>query len=196
MPYHAFYAMVSLGVGERWSLRTGRDAAWQAGSASSAKASTRPENRHETATIERDARGHVLDRLIWTALAVTIVALIIGLLVAPRPAQAAVLHPVASCRSPHLTASKAIDCYWPRHSRAAAHRVAECESTASAPTRIARRRGLGRWARNGQYVGIFQMGVRERRAHGWYRRGAPAHVQVASALSLYRSRGWQPWSCA
>lgn len=81
--------MVSLGVGERQSLRTGRNAAWQAGSASSAEASTRPENRHETATIERDPHGRVLDRLIWTFLAVTIVALIVALLVAPRPAQAA-----------------------------------------------------------------------------------------------------------
>ena len=193
--------MVSLGVGERQSLRTGRDAAWQAGSASCAEASIGPENRHGTATIGREVRsdaesGRILDRLIGAALLVTIVALIIGLLVAPRSAQAAQLHPDRSCRSSSLTASKAIDCIWPERSRAAAHRVAECESTASASPRVARRRGLGRWARNGQYAGIFQMGVRERAAHGWYRVGSPARVQVRAALSLYRSRGWQPWSCA
>ena len=102
---------------------------------------------------------------------------------------------VITCQRANLTPHQAIDCIWPRRSRAAAHRIAECESTASAPERIARHRGLGRWARNGKYAGIFQMGPNERRAHGWYSIGAPAIVQVRSALSLYHSRGWSPWSC-
>jgi hypothetical protein len=120
----------------------------------------------------------------------------IGLDATIDEARAAKPHPDRSCRAAHLTAPKAIQCYWPARSRAKAHRVAECESTASAPERIARVRGLGRWARNGQYVGIFQLGVRERKRYGWYEVGAPARVQVRSAIRLYRDRGWQPWSCA
>lgn len=89
-----------------------------------------------------------------------------------------------TCRSANLTPHQAIRCVFPRRLQAAARRVAECESTASAPERIARSRSLGRWARNGQYVGVFQMGRRERSAHGWYRRGAPAIVQVRSAYRL------------
>lgn len=125
-----------------------------------------------------------------------IAAIIVGALNPPAagaaPAQRSVLAP---CLLQPLTATEAIDCIWPISSRRAAHRIAECESTASAPERIAKRRGLGRWARNGQYVGIFQMGFHERRAHGWYRRGSSARAQVLSAYSLYRSRGWQPWTC-
>lgn len=142
------------------------------------------------------ASGRALDRAIGAALLVTIVALIVGLLFAPRTAHAARLHPDVTCRAANLTATKAIRCYWPANSGAKALQIAECESTASAPERIARRRGLGRWARNGIHVGIFQMGIRERRAHGWYERGAPARDQVRSAISLYHDRGWQPWSCA
>lgn len=112
-----------------------------------------------------------------------------------------VAHPraaagVSFCRRPSLTASQAIDCLWPAGDRRKAHRVAECESTASAPERIARARGLGRWARNGRYVGVFQMGPPERRDHGWYAAGAPAVVQVRAARSLFLDRGWSPWSCA
>lgn len=141
--------------------------------------------------------GAVVDKWIWRSLAFTICALIVGLLVAYRPPSADARPAGAPrCFRPSMTATQAIDCLWPARSRRAARAVAECESTASAPERVARRRGLGRWARNGRYVGIFQMGRAERRSHGWYRVGAPAHVQVASALGLYRSRGWQPWECA
>ncbi len=100
------------------------------------------------------------------------------------------------CRSASITPIEAINCTWPRSSRATARRVAECESTASANERIARARNLGRWARNGKYVGVFQLGPNERADHGWYRRGASARIQVASALSLYRARGWQPWTAS
>lgn len=100
---------------------------------------------------------------------------------------------VPVCQRPSLTASQAIDCLWPRGERAKAHRVAECESTASASEQIARRNALGRWARNGSHLGIFQMGSAEREDHGQYTVGAPARTQVRSALSLRRARGWQPW---
>jgi hypothetical protein len=135
----------------------------------------------------------------WIDLAAVIaaaLAILVMIAWTPPHADAARLHPDRTCRARTLTATKAINCYWPRHSRAKALRVAECESTASAPPRIARTRGLGRWARNGQYQGIFQMGARERRVYGWYTAGAPARVQVRSAIRLYRERGWQPWACA
>lgn len=139
------------------------------------------------------ASSSPLDRAIFAVLSVTILALIVGLLLTPRPAHAAPLY----CRTPAThTPHQSISCIWPRSTRAKAHAVADCESTASAPTRIARQRGLGRWAVNGQYVGVFQMGRRERQAHGWYVRGSSAYTQVRSALSLYRDRGWSPWSCA
>jgi len=102
----------------------------------------------------------------------------------------------AASRPPCQTAIDAITCYWPAHSRQYAIRVAECESTASAPEYVARKHGLGRWARNGQYIGIFQMGTKERKRYGWYRIGAPARIQVRSAMRLYWHRGWQPWACA
>lgn len=125
--------------------------------------------------------------LVFIWLMVLLMMLLIGGTVATQEADA---------KGRCATATQAIKCYWPAHSRWYALRVAECESTASAPERIARRRGLGRWARNGQYVGIFQMGVHERRRYGWYRKGAPARVQVLSARRLYWHRGWQPWACA
>lgn len=102
------------------------------------------------------------------------------------------------CRRADLTPYQAIDCVWPRALRGAAKRVAECESTASAPTRVARRNRLGRWARDyasGTHIGVFQLGPAERRAHGWYEIGAPALIQVKAARSLHKSRGWQPWVC-
>jgi len=88
---------------------------------------------------------------------------------------------------------QAIDCVFPQAQRAKAKSIARCESTAQAPEHIARRNKLGRWAKNGQYVGVFQLGYRERKAHGFYRRGASALIQVRTAYRLYQSRGWQPW---
>ncbi|HEX6956297.1 MAG TPA: hypothetical protein VF156_15590 [Agromyces sp.] len=115
----------------------------------------------------------------------------------PRPvaAQHAPTQP-AICRSPRATPHEAIACVWPRSLWRKAKRVAECESTASAPERIARARGLGRWAKDyasGTHWGVFQLGAAERRKHGRYRIGDPAIKQVRSAYSLYRDRGWQPW---
>ena len=98
------------------------------------------------------------------------------------------------CQSPTLPAV-AIRCVFPPHAHQWALRVIQCESTALAPKRLHRQRGFGRWAVNGQYIGIFQMGTNERATHGPYSVGSPVIVQVRSAHSLWRSRGTQPWSC-
>jgi len=60
--------------------------------------------------------------------------------------------------------------------------VARCES------------GLTVWARNGQYLGLFQMGSSERRIYGhgndpWAQSRAAYRYFVASG------RDWSPWSC-
>jgi len=61
-------------------------------------------------------------------------------------------------------------------------RVASCES------------GLSIWARNGQYLGLFQMGdyARAKYGHSWNALG-----QSRSAYRYFRDSGygWGPWSC-
>jgi hypothetical protein len=61
-------------------------------------------------------------------------------------------------------------------------RVASCES------------GLSVWARNGQYLGLFQMGSHERAVygHGW-----DAWSQSRAAYRYFRDSGydWSPWAC-
>jgi hypothetical protein len=49
-------------------------------------------------------------------------------------------------------------------------------------------------ARNGQYLGLFQMGSHERRLFG---HGATAHAQSRAAhrYFLRTGRDWSPWSC-
>jgi hypothetical protein len=74
---------------------------------------------------------------------------------------------------------QAICHYW--HPCGFALRVAWCES---------------RWqtyARNGQYLGLFQMGsyARGRYGHSWGVWG-----QVRAAYRYYREAGWGPWECA
>jgi hypothetical protein len=60
--------------------------------------------------------------------------------------------------------------------------VASCES------------GLTTTARNGQYLGLFQMGSSERRLFG---HGATAIEQVRAAHRYFVASGrdWSPWSC-
>lgn len=60
--------------------------------------------------------------------------------------------------------------------------VASCESRFSV------------YARNGQYLGIFQMGEAERARFG----GSSCDVwdQVRAAYAYYRVAGWGPWQCA
>ena len=49
-------------------------------------------------------------------------------------------------------------------------------------------------ARNGQYVGLFQMGARERELYG---NGTGAYAQARAAFRYFRASGrdWSPWSC-
>jgi hypothetical protein len=47
-------------------------------------------------------------------------------------------------------------------------------------------------ARNGQYLGLFQMGVGERRRFG---HGATPLEQAKAAYRYYRLSGWGPWQC-
>jgi len=70
---------------------------------------------------------------------------------------------------------------WPRQSCTAALNVAWCESS------------LRPWARNGQYVGLFQMGSSERARFGHHRRNP--WVQARAALRYYWLSGWSPWQC-
>ena len=50
------------------------------------------------------------------------------------------------------------------------------------------------WAANGQYRGIFQMGVEERRAYG---HGRDPWRQARAAYRYFKAAGsnWSPWEC-
>ena len=65
---------------------------------------------------------------------------------------------------------------------AQALRVARCES------------GLQTWARNGQYLGLFQMGSLARAKYG---HGPDAWTQARAAYRYFRDSGfsWGPWTC-
>jgi hypothetical protein len=60
--------------------------------------------------------------------------------------------------------------------------VARCESH------------LKTWARNGEYLGLFQMGSTERRLYG---HGATALAQARAAHRYFvrSGRDWSPWTC-
>ena len=150
------------------------------------------EGTNKVPSVRDDGHGDPL-RASWLWIAIVALALLLaGSVTEHAEAQTATKF----CKRSTLTPYQAINCTWPLHLRVAAKRVAECESTASAPEHTARRRSLGRWARNGSYLGVFQIGPAERAAHGKYSVGSPAVAQTRSAYSLYRDRGWQPWSCA
>lgn len=65
---------------------------------------------------------------------------------------------------------------------AAAVRVASCES------------GLDRHAKNGQYLGLFQMGAAERARYG---HGISTKAQAIAARRYWVATGrdWSPWEC-
>jgi len=69
-----------------------------------------------------------------------------------------------------------------RRASGSALSVARCES------------GLTTRARNGEYLGLFQMGSTERRLFG---HGATAIAQARAAhrYFVYSGRDWSPWSC-
>lgn len=50
------------------------------------------------------------------------------------------------------------------------------------------------WARNGQYLGLFQMGSSERRiyGHGW---NAWEQAKAAHKYYVASGRDWSPWTC-
>jgi hypothetical protein len=52
--------------------------------------------------------------------------------------------------------------------------------------------GLRPWARNGQYLGIWQMGSSERARFG---HGSNAWSQTRAAKAYWRLSGWRPWQC-
>jgi len=61
-------------------------------------------------------------------------------------------------------------------------RVSQCES------------GWSIWARNGQYLGLFQMGsyARARYGHAW---NAWAQSRAAYRYFIDSGRNWSPWTC-
>src|SRR5262245_13877537 len=81
---------------------------------------------------------------------------------------------------------------WEQHRKAVCHyfgsyceqarRVIRCES------------GYSVWARNGQYLGLFQMGsyARARYGHGT---NAWAQARAAYRYFVASGRDWSPWSC-
>lgn len=88
------------------------------------------------------------------------------------------------------SAEYAIRCVFPSGAEDTAWRIAKCESTAHDMTPYPNH---GIYAQNGQYVGLLQMGIDERRASGWYDRGSAPIVQARSTYRLYLERGWGPW---
>lgn len=149
-----------------------------------AKTDTRPINGFDDSQKPRRSvdSGRALDKWIWRTLAVTILALIIGLLVAPAP-QAHASASVAGCRAltkPLERRSCIIRRVFGDEGRTAV-RVAWCESR------------LDPNARNGQYLGTFQMGERERARFG---HGRTTLAQARAAKRYHDLAGWHPWSCA
>jgi hypothetical protein len=61
-------------------------------------------------------------------------------------------------------------------------RVARCESH------------LKTWARNGEYLGLFQMGSTERRLYG-HGETAIEQARAAHRYFVRSGRDWSPWSC-
>jgi hypothetical protein len=63
-------------------------------------------------------------------------------------------------------------------------RVASCETGGT----------FSVWAKNGQYLGLFQMGSWERRTFG-HGRNAWAQSRAARRYFIASGRDWSPWSC-
>lgn len=62
-------------------------------------------------------------------------------------------------------------------------RVARCES------------GLSNWAKNGQYLGMFQMGSSERARYGHSNRSPWVQARAAHRYFVASGRDWSPWAC-
>ena len=83
--------------------------------------------------------------------------------------------PIASPKSPKQAI---LDAFGPKDGPRAI-RVSKCESK------------LDVNAKQGRYVGLFQMGAWERRKFG---HGPDAESQALAAFRYYRAAGWGPWS--
>lgn len=79
----------------------------------------------------------------------------------------------------HRAAVKWFGSAWP-----AAERVAFCETGGT----------FSVYARNGQYLGLWQMGSSERATYG---HGSTADAQARAAAAYWRATGrsWRPWEC-
>ena len=93
----------------------------------------------------------------------------------------ALAFPVTEAQAGQTSVRRAICTTFGRYC-AQALRVSWCESRHSI------------WARNGQYLGLFQMGsyARARYGHSWNAWG-----QARSAYRYFRDSGydWSPWAC-
>lgn len=135
---------------------------------------------------------------LWTPLALLILAFsfsLTGPQVSVAVGQPPNHHVVAATeeRVAHSTATRsttfsvlarrkyAIRTIFGRHGEAAI-RVARCESGPM----------LDPTARNGQFLGTFQMGRRERARFG---HGPGVWRQARAAYRYFRLAGWEPWSC-
>jgi hypothetical protein len=79
---------------------------------------------------------------------------------------------------------KAVRHYWrARTDRVEAFNIVACETGNRYNTT----------ARNGQYLGLFQMGSSERARFG---HGSTAMAQARAAHRYFVVAGWSPWSCA
>jgi len=78
--------------------------------------------------------------------------------------------------------ARVIRLVWPARYEEQAVRVAYCEGR------------LRRWAHNGQYLGMFQMGSYARARYG---HRFDAWTQARAALRYFNASGrdWSPWTC-
>jgi hypothetical protein len=96
------------------------------------------------------------------------------------------LHTDAAQPRPRVPADvfKAVRANWTtRPERVKAFDVISCETGGRYNTT----------ARNGQYLGLFQMGSFARARYG---HGSSAFAQARAAHRYYVDAGWGPWSCA
>jgi len=63
-------------------------------------------------------------------------------------------------------------------------RVADCETGGT----------YNIWAKNGQYLGLFQMGSSERAKYG-HGNGGWAQARAAERYLIASGQDWSPWSC-
>jgi len=77
-------------------------------------------------------------------------------------------------------AQRAVSHYFTGSNCAIAMRIVKCETGGTYTP----------WSANGQYLGIFQMGSRERRVYG---HGNNVWAQARAAYAYFRDAGFGPW---